>query len=98
MSAIDDLSKIAQYLFESDQYLPENFVNSFMQQSRMLESEIINNNTNSAIAEIIDENTETSTNNNNSSNMNLVFSITNSLSGGQPDLSRPLIRAWFLDY
>ncbi|ETO11323.1 hypothetical protein RFI_26057, partial [Reticulomyxa filosa] len=74
ISAIDYLSKTAQYLFDSDHYLPVNsLTGSTLQESEMQWASFGSN----------------------GGAHSLVF-VSNSLAGGIPDMSRPLIKAWFL--
>eukprot|EP01083_Nonionella_stella_P133838 406994_1 len=68
ISAVDHISKVAQYLFESDQYLPQD---PSMESDLMISIDVVKSNSS-------------------------IFQFTSSMNGGAPDLSRPLIKAWFL--
>ena len=72
ISGVDHISKVAQYLFESDQFLPKELSGSAMMESDLMLS--IDNVVSNAS----------------------IFEFTSSMNGGKPDLSRPLIKAWFL--
>ncbi|ETO03250.1 hypothetical protein RFI_34162 [Reticulomyxa filosa] len=73
-SAIDYLSKTAQYLFDSDHYLPlDPSLATNLQESEMQWTSSASNEGGHSMVQ-----------------------VSNSLTGGTPDMGRPLIKAWFL--